>query len=113
MIEPPIEQVRKELADLGIDTGPAIAKVKDALRRQQSPKCPHCDSGRMSVSGDGSFWCDVCECPTPDDEPCPHCDGTGIDKRETDGDGRMTGCACDCLVGQMLMAKYEAEANEK
>lgn len=42
---------------------------------------------------------------------CKKCNDTGIDQSETDGDGRLTGCACDCPIGEKLMAEYEAEAN--
>lgn len=34
------------------------------VNREQFPKCPHCNDGRMADSGDGSNWCDRCEVPT-------------------------------------------------
>ena len=33
------------------------------MNREQFPRCSHCNDGRMSVSGDGSNWCDRCEVP--------------------------------------------------
>lgn len=36
--------------------------------REEFPKCRNCNDGRMSVSGDGSQWCDRCEVPV---EPSP------------------------------------------
>lgn len=33
------------------------------MDREQFPKCPRCNDGRMSASGDGSNWCDRCEVP--------------------------------------------------
>lgn len=37
------------------------------MDREQFPKCPRCNDGRMSVSGDGSQWCDRCEVPRQPD----------------------------------------------
>lgn len=49
--------------------------------------------------------------PKPGEPVCSRCGGDGIDKTEVDGDGRLTGCACDrCETGRKLAERYQAEA---
>lgn len=40
---------------------------------------------------------------------CPTCLNQGIDLNETDGDGRLTGCYCDCPVGAAMLEQWLTE----
>ncbi len=42
---------------------------------------------------------------------CRKCEDTGVDQNETDEDGRLTGCSCDCPLGEARTKKYENESN--
>lgn len=37
----------------------SISVVRES--RAAAAMCPHCNIGRMTVSGDGALWCDHCE----------------------------------------------------